>query len=133
MYRIQDNYRIKSQYSTDALTSHLSRTSNSQSQYSTDALTSHLSRICYWEIAINIWQQRKSSPKLVNSPQYPIPSPQSLVVTEPSRSVPNPQYREQRTNAAKFLIENKFLSPPLKTVAASSGISQLTKKKLDSR
>jgi hypothetical protein len=109
MYIIQDNYRIKFQDSTDALTSHLSRTS-------------------YWEIAINIWQQCKSSPKLANSPQYPIPSPQSLVVTEPSRSVHNPQYREQRTNAAKFLIEDKSLSPPLKTVTASSGVSQLTKK-----
>jgi hypothetical protein len=114
MYKIQDNYRIKSHWSTDELTSHLSRTR-------------------YWEIAINIWQQCKSSPKFANSPQSPIPSPQSLVVTEPSRSVPNPQYREQRTNVAKFLIENKFLSPPLKTVAASSGVSQLTKKKLDSR
>ncbi|MTJ10648.1 hypothetical protein [Anabaena sp. UHCC 0204] len=114
MYKIQDNYRIKSHRSTDEL-------------------TSHLSRICYWGIAVNIWKQCKSSPKFANSPQYPIPSPQSLVVTEPSRSVPNPQYREQRTNAAKFLIENKSLSPPLKTVAASSGVSQLTKKKLDSR
>ncbi|AFZ61402.1 hypothetical protein H6G54_22375 [Anabaena cylindrica FACHB-243] len=108
MYRIQDKYRIKYQDSTDELICHLSRTSNSQAHWSTDELTGHFSRTSYWEIAINIWQQCKSSPKFANSPQYPIP---------------NPQYREQHLSAAKFLIEDKSLSPPLKTVTASSGVS----------
>ncbi|MGM3309626.1 hypothetical protein ACSQ6I_27205 [Anabaena sp. WFMT] len=112
MYRIQDKYRIKSQCSTDELTDDLYYTS------------------C-WEIAINIRQQCKSSPKFANSPQYPTPSTVRLTLTAEAQSpVPNPQYRGQRTNAAKFLIEDKFLSPPLKTVTAREWSISTDKKKV---
>ncbi|MBD2694328.1 hypothetical protein [Anabaena catenula] len=126
MYRIQDKYRLKSQDSTDELTNHLSRTSNSQTHWSTDELTSHLSRTSnnqahwstdeltghfsrtrYWEIAINIWQQCKSSPKLANSPQYPIPSTVRLTLTAEAQSlVPNPQYPIPSIGSSRRMLLN---------------------------
>ncbi|MEA5551918.1 hypothetical protein VB713_13280 [Anabaena cylindrica UHCC 0172] len=131
MYRIQDKYRIKYHWSTYELTSHFSRTSNSQAHWSTDELTGHLSSTSCWEIAINIRQQCKSSPKLANSPQYPVPSTVRLTLTAEAQSlVPNPQYREQHSSAAKFLIEDKSLSPPLKTVTAREWSISTDKKKV---